>query len=81
MTNNSRTTDAILGLMRVSKFGRVAGEDIGSVLEECKDQWKAVVPGTNIGTEHQTKNVLLHGQIIQEKSGLEYWLLSKTRQS
>ena len=56
MKNNSRTNDAILGLMRVSKFGEVAGEDIVSVLEECMDQWKIVVPGSNIGTEHQTKN-------------------------
>jgi hypothetical protein len=56
MTNNKELCDAILGLMRVSKFGSVAGEDIVSVLEECMDQWKIVVPGSNIGTEHQTKN-------------------------
>ena len=56
MKNNSRTNDAILGLMRVSKFGEVAGEDIVSVLEECKEVWKAIVPGSNIGTEHQTQN-------------------------
>ena len=56
MNNNSRINDAILGLMRVGRFGEVAGEDIVSGLEECKYQWKAIVPGSNIGTEHQTKN-------------------------
>ena len=56
MKNNSRTNDAILGLMRVSKFGDIDGEDIVSGLEECKDRWKAIVPGSNIGTEHQTRN-------------------------
>ena len=56
MKNNSRTNDAILGLMRVSKFGDVDGEDIVSGLEECKEGWDAIVPGSNIGTEHQTKN-------------------------
>lgn len=56
MTNNSRTNDAILGLMRVSKFGEVDGDDIVSGLEDCRERWKAIVPGSNIGTEHQTKN-------------------------
>ena len=56
MTNNNQLCDAILGLMRVSKFGDVDGEDIVSGLEQCKDKWKAIVPGSNIGTEHQTKN-------------------------
>ena len=56
MKNNSRTNDAILGLMRVSKFGDIDGEDIVSGLEECKEVWKAIVPGSNIGTEHQTRN-------------------------
>ena len=56
MKNNSRTNDAILGLMRVSKFGDIDGEDIVSGLEECKEGWTAIVPGSNIGTEHQTKN-------------------------
>ena len=56
MKNNSKINEAILGLMRVSKFGEVAGEDIVSGLEECKEVWKAIVPGSNIGTEHQTKN-------------------------
>ena len=56
MKNNSRTNDAILGLMRVSKFGEVAGEDIVSGLESSKSLWKAIVPGSNIGTEHQTRN-------------------------
>ena len=56
MTNNKELCDAILGLMRVSKFGEVDGEDIVAGLEECKDKWKAIVPGSNIGTEHQTKN-------------------------
>ena len=45
-----------MGLIRVINFGSVEGEDIVSVLEECKEGWKAVVPGSNIGTEHQTKN-------------------------
>lgn len=56
MTNNKELCDAILGLMRVSKFGEVAGEDIVSGLESSKSLWKAIVPGSNIGTEHQTKN-------------------------
>ena len=56
MSNNKELCDAILGLMRVGKFGDVAGEDIVSVLEECKEGWDAIVPGSNIGTEHQTKN-------------------------
>ena len=56
MTNNKELCEAILGLMRVSKFGDIDGEDIVSVLVECKDQWDAIVPGSNIGTEHQTKN-------------------------
>ena len=66
MKNNSRTNDAILGLMRVSKFGRVAGEDIVSGLESSKSLWKAIVPGSNIGTEHQTKNVLSGGLMFDE---------------
>ena len=56
MKNNSRTNEAVLGLMRVSKFGDIDGEDIVSGLVECKEGWKAIVPGSNIGTEHQTKN-------------------------
>ena len=56
MTNNNQLCDAILGLMRVSKFGEMAGEDIVSGLESSKSLWKAIVPGSNIGTEHQTKN-------------------------
>jgi hypothetical protein len=56
MNNNSMVNEAILGLIRVSKFGEVAGEDIVSELEECRDQWKTIVPGSNIGTEHQTMN-------------------------
>ena len=56
MTNNNQLCEAILGLMRVSKFGDVDGEDIVSGLEECKEGWDAIVPGSNIGTEHQTKN-------------------------
>ena len=66
MNNNKELCDAILGLMRVSKFGEVAGEDIVSVLEECKEGWKAVVPRSNIGTEHQTKNVLSGGLMFDE---------------
>ena len=66
MTNNKELCDAILGLMRVSKFGEVAGEDIVSGLEECKEGWKAVVPRSNIGTEHQTKNVLSGGLVFDE---------------
>ena len=56
MKNNSRTNDAILGLMRVSKFGDIDGEDIVSGLDSSKSLWKAIVPGSNIGTEHQTRN-------------------------
>ena len=56
MNNNSMVNEAILGLIRVSRFGSVDGEDIVSELEDCRDQWKAIVPGSNIGTEHQTKN-------------------------
>ena len=56
MKNNSSINEAILGLMRVGQFGRVAGEDIVSGLESSKSLWKAIVPGSNIGTEHQTKN-------------------------
>lgn len=56
MTNNNQLCDAILGLMRVGRFGEVDGEDIVSALEDCREGWKAIVPGSNIGTEHQTKN-------------------------
>ena len=56
MKNNSRQNEAILGLMRVSKFGDIDGEDIVSGLVECQEGWDAIVPGSNIGTEHQTKN-------------------------
>jgi hypothetical protein len=56
MTNNKELCEAILGLMRVSMFGEVAGEDIVSGLESSKSLWKAIVPGSNIGTEHQTRN-------------------------
>ena len=56
MTNNNQLCEAILGLMRVSKFGEVAGEDIVSGLESSKSLRKAIVPGSNIGTEHQTQN-------------------------
>ena len=56
MTNNNQLCDAILGLMRVSKFGDIDGEDIVSGLEQCKDKWKAIVPGSNADTEHLTKN-------------------------
>ena len=56
MTNNKELCDAIHGLMRVRKFGEVDGEDIVAGLEECKDKWKAIVPESNIGTEHQTRN-------------------------
>jgi hypothetical protein len=59
MTNNNQLCESILGLMRVSLFGEVAGEDIVSELEECWELWTVVVPGTNIGTEHQTQNVVL----------------------
>ena len=34
----------------------MAGEDIVSGLESSKSLWNAVVPGSNIGTEHQTQN-------------------------
>ena len=56
MTNNNQLCEAILGLMRVSKFGDIDGEDIVSGLESSKSLWKAIVPGSNIGTEHQTQN-------------------------
>ena len=56
MTNNNQLCEAILGLMRVSKFGDIDGEDIVSGLESSKSLWKAIVPGSNIGTEHQTRN-------------------------
>lgn len=56
MTNNNQLCEAILGLMRVSKFGDIDGEDIVSGLESSKRLWKAIVPGSNIGTEHQTRN-------------------------
>jgi hypothetical protein len=66
MNNNSMVNEAILGLIRVSKFGSVDGEDIVSELEDCRDQWKAIVPGSNIGTEHQTQNVLLGRMVFDE---------------
>ena len=56
MTNNNQLCEAILGLMRVSKFGDIDGEDIVSGLESSKSLWKAIAPGSNIGTEHQTRN-------------------------
>ena len=66
MTNNSQLCEAILGLMRVSWFGEVAGEDIVSELEECRELWTVVVPGTNIGTEHQTQNVVVGRLVFDE---------------
>ena len=39
MTNNNQLCEAILGLMRVSMFGEVAGEDIVSGLESSKSLW------------------------------------------
>ena len=66
MNNNSMVNEAILGLIRVSKFGSVDGEDIVSELEDCRDQWKAIVPGSNIGTEHQTQNVVLGRLVFDE---------------
>ena len=58
MTNNSNINEAILGLMRMGKFGSVDGEDIVSGLEQCKGIWKVVLPGTDIGTQNQIENVL-----------------------
>ncbi len=66
MNNNSMVNEAILGLIRVSKFGEVAGEDIVSELEECRELWTVVVPGTDIGTEHQTQNVVLGRLVFDE---------------
>jgi hypothetical protein len=66
MNNNSMVNEAILGLMRVSLFGEVAGEDIVSELEDCRELWKAIVPGSNIGTEHQTQNVVLGRMVFYE---------------
>lgn len=66
MMNNSQLCEAILGLMRISLIGEVAGEDIVSELEECRELWKVVMPGTNIGTEHQTQNVVLGRLMIDE---------------
>jgi hypothetical protein len=64
--NNSQLCEAILGLMQVSLFGEVTGEDIVSELEECRELWKVVMPGTNIGTEHQTQNVALGRLVFDE---------------
>ena len=66
MTNNKELCEAILGLMRVSKFGDIDGEDIVSGLESSKSLWKAIVPGSNIGTELQTQNVLSGGLVFDE---------------
>ena len=66
MMNNSQLCESILGLMRVSLFGEVAGEDIVSELEECRELWTVVVPGTDIGTEHQTQNVVLGRLVFDE---------------
>ena len=66
MTNNNQLCELILGLMRVSLFGEVAGEDIVSELEECRELWTVVVPGTDIGTEHQTQNVVLGRMVFDE---------------
>ena len=66
MTNNNQLCESILGLMRVSLFGEVAGEDIVSELEECRELWTVVVPGTDIGTEHQTQNVVLGRMVFDE---------------
>ena len=66
MTNKSQLCEAILGMMRISWFGEVAGEDIVSELEECRELWKVVMPGTDIGTEHQTQNVALGRLVFDE---------------
>ncbi len=66
MTNNNQLCASILGLMRISLFGEVAGEDIVSELEECRELWTVVVPGTDIGTEHQTQNVVLGRMVFDE---------------
>ena len=66
MTNNNQLCESILGLIRVSWFGEVVGEDIVSELEECRELWMVVVPGTDIGTEHQTQNVVLGRMVFDE---------------
>ena len=66
MTNNNQLCESILGLMRVSLFGEVAGEDIVSELEDCRELWRVVLPGSNIGTEHQTQNVVLGRLVFDE---------------
>jgi hypothetical protein len=53
MNNNSMVNEAILGLIRVSKFGSVEGEDIVCGLEEHSKAWTLVVPGRDVGRESQ----------------------------
>ena len=64
MNNNSRINEAILGLMRVSKFGSVEGEDVACGLEEYSHLWTLVVPGSNIGTR---------SQLLDADSGVLIW--------
>ena len=47
MMNNSKVNEAILGLIRVGKFGSVEGEDVVYGLEEYSHLWTLVVPGGN----------------------------------
>jgi hypothetical protein len=53
MNNNSKINEAILGLIRVSKFGSVDGEDVVCGLEEHSHLWTLVVPGRDVGRESQ----------------------------
>jgi hypothetical protein len=53
MNNNSKINEAILGLMRVGKFGSVEGEDVVCGLEEYSHLWTLVVPGRDVGRESQ----------------------------
>ena len=66
MTNNNQLCEAILGLMRVSMFGEVAGEDVVRQLEDCRELWRVVLPGSNIGTEHQLVNAAMGALVFDE---------------
>ena len=64
MNNNSNAYEAILGLMRVSKFGSVDGEDVVYGLEEYSRAWTLVVPGRDVGRD---------SQLVDLDSGVLIW--------
>ena len=64
MNNNSKINEAILGVIRVSKFGSVDGEDVVYSLEEYSHLWTLVVPGSNIDTR---------SQLVDADSGVLKW--------